>query len=613
MNDKLNTCETVSFNEFVLNNEIEKLIFVKYEETPKFLFLRNEKQKNCDIVNLIIVNNKISKYSTICHIFTHILDSYINFYNSDCDIVLCYPQIKIFNIKNSTDIVNFLATINVTYEKENDVNIEQLENFIETYCNSKKYIENIKKITLEIVFKNKVLSELETKLHSSNIVCKVDKSKHIEPHIIIKNDINDFENFVMINNINIVLENRPDQIIFKMCELYNMFQRDTKNSNKNNLGLVVKTHNDIITHMDKTELKKYKLLANNFNEFVYYNQIKNTKRSEFNSYLKNLNIDHISCKKYSKMTKIKLCTTSEKIQKNIEKKSKDHYDEILKNEKFNEFYTTQNLTNWKDESVKKSCIGLLLNVHIENYNRTGKYIDNIFIIKSSDQNMGKIESAKKYLENLMNDENFDGTTHNTIIKENLFLPLYINDTHWKISREYIPLFMSLFFTNTTEMYSEQMINLYFVILINYFNYLTTIQDIELKKEKINIWIGLFRTCHQISIEMKYHKGLLNYIQSIEINNNNKIKNIQIIKMIGQILSCKIDTLTNNHKFKTILKKYSENTKNNNIDLITKGIDAIETIKKSLEIMKCNFEMFIKKIDENECTLPNELIDLFIKN
>jgi hypothetical protein len=284
-------------------------------------------------------------------------------------------------------------------------------------------------------------------------------------------------------------------------------------------------------------------VINVIKEWVYYlKTIEETNIEEIDNFLSKMTIGHISHKKYIRVTNnfysdmryIEFRKNINEIIDTVIEKISDLDDDDT-SDSLDMFYSMHSMTNWVDEIEEKSCIGVVINITVPNHCRSGKKIEDVKINHTTSTFM----SVSDYISTLCSHENktFTGDLNNTKVVDdpilgsgNFVIPLFINKYHWKISQCYLPIVMGLGIANNVKLYTESMDLVYYSVLS------AMTQKIFAKEQtnssSIQIWITILRTCMEISVQKRFHKGFDKHI-----SNMLNIKNYKEYSIVfGQMLS-----------------------------------------------------------------------------
>ena len=644
---------------------INNVIYKKYESYPTICFKNIfDKINTFDIVtykdiltkynsqNEIIIFSSINRYE---HNFTESNISYINniLNNKKNNVIL-------INIYGEEFLKQMFPKIN---EKTIDVNCLKTENFqmnkmIE--INNVNDLLNINKYTYFDTTKNiynftKDLSIFEYLLMIFEI------EDHILQDIVHKNSNIKQEFFQKSNKI-------LDKICIECEEKYNNQILNIFKSYKNSIKDIILRQMDIaiILPIDRLSPELSKSYVKYILEFYsiiypkinYYNSMLNSKNKHKNimkstssiqiNNLKNLNIDknNISCE-----------------------------------------YLTSSLTmtNWEDEYVNANPFGFIIKYNPSKLSYKGIFDINSTILRTYPNIIvnnitTNFVSLYDYYQIILFDyeENKDkddignnnqdekkktfhiskfNITDNINGDGNVMLPLYINKSHWELTKSLWTYHMSFINNCFEQEYNYKMDYIYFYSLLKSFNNLKNLNDNKNIKSIIRLFCYLLRTCIQILIDNKFihsikndYKKYLNLVLDLEFVDKNSIFADWIIRLVQLIISnginddeLKLDLnkitnfifnksiiatykmdfwdMINDSNTSQIEKKYSiQMLKNNviqeNICWLYLNFDLIifNRIIKSIYSLN-GFNQFIKQIDKtNGCLVDtNELNTLNIKS
>ena len=380
--------------------------------------------------------------------------------------------------------------------------------------------------------------------------------------------------------------------------------------------------NDNITTIDQ----QFYTIINVIKKWLYFNTSKTIKTdSILNTFHKNMNISHICHKKYLKMmNSLKINYNFEKFNENLEKTS-GKIAKIIENISDNEtekstiFFNSQySLSTWRDEIEEKGCLGVLLNICVPDFSRNGKSLNMIEIknttlclMSASDFiNIICSESNSTYTDNI----NISSILNDHVLGSgNIIFPLYINKYHWEICKEYIPVILGLLVTNNISLYCPNMNNIYFSVLFEYTKNIFSNENIKWSHNWIMMWIGIFRTCFQISLEKRYHKGFIPYINNLDSTKLNGKYNILFGQMlsVGYIDIDVINKIFNAHTLNLIISYINENSEYKKIFIeMLKNND--KQIYKEL-ILIYNSLNFGKIIEDYMTIIYGVKLIIFVKN
>jgi hypothetical protein len=393
-------------------------------------------------------------------------------------------------------------------------------------------------------------------------------------------------------------------------------------------------------YMNQPNEKKenfHNTILNNIRHKMYIIDSKLKTKKQYNSFYKNINLDHIPNKNRSKLLKK---FKNEKDTKLIENKNIDLSD--ISSIETEDYFSDLSLTDWKDEVRENSCLGLLINVYIPNYCRMGNLTHMIEIRNLSNTYMSVNDYMMLFCEpteKINCDVNSSVVIDDRILGSgNTILPIYINKIHWSMCKKYISPVLGLLFANNPSYYREGMDNIYYMSLLDFIDKKLLI---DLNYKSVKVWLSLLRTCMELSFEKKYHKefkkekpydlctkngnvwtlGVI-YGQMISINYNDKNK---IKKMANDHIMSIINLFVLNtsrsrrNELKEIIKKNNEETKKE----ITNIFEICEIYLLNLHyLIMCNIgnifdEMrshygsikdFLKKTDEQMGIYDEKFID-----
>jgi hypothetical protein len=423
-----------------------------------------------------------------------------------------------------------------------------------------------------------------------------------------------YENATSFNDITKLL-----QYVYEMYIVYNDCFNDFTFSFFDKYISII---NDKISIIDQ----QFYTIINIIKKWLYFNRSISIKIDcILNNFNKNMEIGHICHKKYLKMiTNLKKNSEIECFNEKLEKT----FNKVIKTiqnidnnetEKSTLFYNSQySLSDWRDEIEEKGCLGVLLNIFVPNFSRNGKSLNMIEIknitlclISVSDFiNIICSESNTSYtydinISSILND--------NILGSGNIVLPLYINKYHWEICKEYIPIILSLLVTNNVSLYCSNMYNIYYSVLFEYTKNIFSNKNVNWSHNWIMMWIGIFRTCFQISSEKRYHKGFTTYINNLDISKLNGKYGILLGQMlsIGYIDIDFINNIFNNHVLNLITSYINENAEYKKI-FIEMLKDDDKQIQKEL-ILIYNYLKINEIIDNYISIIFGIKLIIFIRN
>lgn len=574
--------------------------YKKFFNNNDFLFLDVQLEHNNKKCLFILVNNWIKNYSEKIAVISNIFKLY---HKNQCNIYIAtvHPNFYIIKINSVKELLLYLCNISFTYGEQKYFCYDKVNHELNTKISWEKYVEDNDDLNLIIMDKhNKIIVSSDIKLFFKN----VSKINTIDIQINIDDSYFDI-NSIKYKDDNIKHDNnvRTSDDIYELTYVaYGGYvfnhEKIITNEQLEFACDMYKQFFDIIREYPGVT-KDHSKNSGQLNTLVgfckewthYITIIKNIHDDSLcNSYLKRLSMTHIAFNKYKKMINCLKITNGKNIENKIEHLSNNIKEQIV-NIKSDDsfFYSKYSLGGWKEEIAEKSCLGILMDVHVADYNRTGKWVDDVFFNNKTFIFLSAID----YINILNSNEKFNGNP--TIIGiENLLLPIYINRYHWEISKCYIPLLLGFTFANNSTMYDKKMENIYYVALVEYF-YNIVKDGCNNRRQKFKIWTAILRTCMEISKENGYHKGFEKYMKSLE-----KCKNIQINVLLGQAMSIGSDNL---NSINEIIKKcnYMNDEK---IVMMHSGIKLISNLKQKTG----GFKNLINVIDNNSGILPKNLED-----
>lgn len=227
------------------------------------------------------------------------------------------------------------------------------------------------------------------------------------------------------------------------------------------------------------------------------------------------------------------------------------------------------------------CVGIQMNIRANmsscNFVRVAECFTEFFSLA----NYVKILDQKKYdcRQYIVNTTNF-------------ILPVYVNKSHWEASLKYITKIFPLVLTHDFREYSENLLNVYYSVLVYYSRKLFFVGNIVNWNERwINCWIALFYTCYHISANNKYYKGFEKYIskkqtyncptilgQAISINYKNYIMLYNVVE--HEILSKLINHIEKEAVGLKELIMENDSNLTTELEIASKNVIAIKEITES---------------------------------
>jgi hypothetical protein len=515
--------------------------------------------------------------------------------NSINEIIKFFSDI-IYKYSTDNNIINLLNLIDDKIEYDEIIIFSLQENLyneeINEKINEKLVNENIKNIKIFNFNYTKIFycpDKINNEIIKDRLV-----SKNIQ-EIIINNKINDFTEIISIINNNLLLIKDYSQ---------------KESSSKNNLDKIskilkeyYKIECEIIKNINNliscNELLERLNLVKDDNLYLKYcyNVIKNklinlnTKKIITNNFDINSKIfkyifdfyEIIYPKIYSELAKNNLIYEFSINNPDISDIIFNEYTLSLKKDDTERFLTSSlSMTNWKEEIIDLNCFGFMINYKISKLSYKGYIIDNDKIL-SSYPNIGfdnisnnfvslndyyqliinHLEEEPDFKFNLNNFEVMDNLHGNT----NIMLPLYINKEHWTITKKIWNFHFTLINNCLEPYYKRKMDNIYFYVLLKYFNILLGKNKItqEYNITSIRLFMYILRTTIQICIDNKYcfnilsdynkHKEML--LVSEDIKKFKIIFNEYLIRLLQLIITSKYDNTNTKIDLLSIKKKFLE--------------------------------------------------------
>lgn len=566
-------------------------------------FFNNDKILFCDIyeknnkfdnkqITIIIINNILKKCRDKLLIFKLIFKLY-HYKKTKLCIGYVNPELCFYDVENIESLLNCMCNLKFIYDVEK---YQITSNFSEDLISKiylKKYVEKYD-IDLVVIDKyNNIQISKDVKMECKNFI----SGNYNLLDNIKKFDFNDIFNYEMnvefvdssengVKNSNICIEALYH--IYGHC-ISNYFNNDIS---KTKLLIELDWFINQIKKKEKHNNSKILTLVNICSEIIHLCKLKNV---QIDSYPESNfdNIKSIPFDKYKQMIKyLKIINVN-----NIKNKIEHVYNEII--DVINIYPDDVSNSFWYSETIhgglkyilqQKGCICFPITTYLSGYNKSGIWLNDMIITKYF-MNFEPILSIDKCIKIV----NYPINT--------IFLPLFINITHWKIAKHYIKLMLSIGITSEI-LYNDKMINIYYVTLVNLFGEIKKNNDKQEKKILFKFCIQLFRTCCQISFENRYHKGFDKYLENIQNNSHNI--NIQPNILFGQMLSIGknyTSIIKNIIEKKTNVKIDSSNFINSHTGVFY-GLHIIE----SLKVNSGGFKNLLKIIDENNGILPIEIND-----
>lgn len=445
---------------------------------------------------------------------------------------ICYLQGHQFlydsEISNiiSTSFVDFIKSVNPSFTLNTKIMDILNANYPvivkDTYSDrsiegiARSLYEQSKKSTDDnsvVVFEEQLISHLEGILsYIRFIICNNSNNKNIVNSI--QKEVLDIESIINKSN-------KP--VIVAMCNLIHQYIN------------IFRRLNYQYTCEEYTEDE-----INNPNDSIYSEQCKFTGASTLQTLLAksqditntklNRHLYRMRDNKYIHNLCKKIETIIEEIDDSIDD-ADDDFKSSIENIYITLYTTTMTMSYWCDELREGNCIGL--NVNLSDIGSCRGRYD--IIVKNAPINVGTsfemFEILSKHYAlidlhsaEIINDQ-INGST-------NCIVPLYINNTHWKISREYIDPICNIILYNSLEIVDKDAWRIMYVILIDIASILL---EQKRKGDALNYMFSLWLTLFILTKEKGYSRGLNKYLQNIYNNVVNK-NNIDPSMLAGQIFA-----------------------------------------------------------------------------
>lgn len=591
--------------------------------------------------------------------------------NNNINEIIKFFSDIIYKYSTDNNIINLLNLIDDKIEYNEIIIFSLQENLyneeVNEKINEKLNNENIKNIKI-FNFNYTNIFYCPDKINNEIIIDKL-VSKNIQ-EVIINNKINDYIEIINIINNNLLLikdyssKNNLDEIQKILKEYYEIECEIIKNLNN------PIQYNELLERLN---------LAKNENVFLKYcyNLIKNklinlnTKKIITNNFDNNSKIfkyifdfyEIIYPKIYSELAKNNLIYEFSINNPDINDIIMNEYTLSLKKDDTGSFLNSSiSMTNWKDEIIDLNCFGFMINYKISKLAYKGFISDNetilsnypnIFVNNISNNFVSINDYYQLIINHLEEEPDFQFNLNNFEVVDNLhgntniMLPLYINKEHWIITKKIWNFHFTLINNCLEPYYKRKMDNIYFYVLLKYFNTLLGKNKITLEYNitSIRLFMYILRTTMQICIDNKYcfnilsdynkHKEIL--LVSEDLKKFKNIFNEYLIRLLQIIITSKYDNINVKTDLLSIKKKFLElklEKKNVNEELIDNLINEQilnfidlenDLIKLSIfmnELFKIKgFNQFIKILDnDNGLILDNSspinysvIKDIFKKN
>lgn len=573
---------------------------------------------------------KTKKYIKICVITTHPHLCFLELY-SELELFKYLYKVPFkygTNSKCLLGISKFLSDLSKKYEIPIDLHI--WGHHFDITDDIKKMFSDVQLVdfqtTTNIDFMSPnifISSDDQTTFNICDQDMLFDNDSHTTDGIINGNDVIIIAKRVSneICNDNIIKCSDIVELIFK---LYNIYLSYSGLNNKESTKLFVNSFFSYYLKMlEKLSKITYNYIVPSYlkgvlNIIKEWNNISRsiplTNVSEIDNFVHKMSVKHITHKKYLKMiNKLSNNNDISQFKNNIDSiieeiiTETNNLDEDDIEKSLEIYHSTQSLTNWKDEIQEKSCIGILVNMHVPNHCRTGSNLDDIQFNSVTSTFM----SISDYITILCSPENskFTGNLNSENILDdpilgsgNFVLPIFINKYHWQIAKCYLPILLGLGISNNMLVHTEKMNHIYYSVLKCVTHKLFCGDD-QLSSNLVNIWIVLFRTCSELSFNNRFHKGIEKHI-----SNMLKIKTqLKCNIIFGQLLS--VGFSINNLWFEMVELYLSNNLKK----IITKENNTLilsEMIKNNDESLNDELDHVIQRINEHLTEIKENIITVY---
>lgn len=571
-----------------------------FYDNKNYFFVDETVDFKKDTQIIIIIDNTIKKYSDKLEIINYIFLSH-KILNCCITVISLFPYLKVYKIKSLDDLLGIFCNMKYIYKKSTGKVIfpdqDLLFSVIKENIISIKYLDNCNDIFIGFCNSNvyeKIISNFnkETK-KLFPLFFPHEHFKQEDHENIIKSIRTDKENIKMIRKSTSLTE-----LIYTH---YNILMSLTKtNYDETDFFVIKKVFDEFIEIIEINKNNNYKFLIDLCKEWIHWAKIRNmSTQSSYSSYLENYNICSISYKKYQKIIRNLTIIDVKELENKINHISQN-LSEIITNIKSDDsfYFSKFSLSGWKEEIEEKSCLGILMSVHVENYNKSGDWIDDIFFTNKTKLFLSVVD----YLNILNSKATFNGDVMSLGI-ENLLLPVYINKYHWKIAKCHVSMMLGLSICGNVSLYSKKMDNIYYLVAVEYFkSFVNSVECNDLIKY-FKLWVSILRTCIELSKEKGYHKGINKYCEMLTSK-----KQIQVNVLFGQLMST--GKIISKNGTSLGEKKINEYISQNgtNYDHCYKAL-------KLVDCFKCKaggFKKFINLIDSNNGCLPKDYEDIAIK-
>jgi len=512
--DKINTLNKVTFKDILTNNNIQNEIIIfssinRHEHNfskSNISYINNILDNK--IINIILIN--VCSDEFLKQMFPRINEKIID---TNCLKTENLQINKMIKINNISDLSNINKNINYDITKN--------------ICNFTKDLSVFEYLLIIFEIEDYFLQNLESQ--NSNI----------------KRDFFQKSNKIL------------DEICVKCEEKYNNQILNIFKSYKNSIKNMILRQMDltIILPIDKLTPE---LSVSYIKYILEFYSIIYPKINYYNSMLNSKNIQK------NKQKNIIKSTSSIQI-KNIKNFHLDDNDISFKY-----LTSTLTMTNWVEEYVNANPFGFIIKYDPSKLSYKGIFDTNSTILKTypniivnnittnfvslydyyqiilfdyeenkdKDDNDNNQDEKKKIFNiskfNITDNINGDG---------NVMLPLYINKSHWELTKSLWTYHISFINNCFEQEYNNKMDNIYFYSILKIFNDLKNLNDNKNIKSIIRIFCYLLRTCVQILIDNKFLHGIkndykkyLSLVLNLEYVNKNSIFADWIIRLVQLIIS-----------------------------------------------------------------------------
>lgn len=610
---------------------INNVIYKKYESYPTKCFknIIDKINQNISYKDILVKNNTQNEIIIFCsisnyeHNFTETNIIYINDILNDKKMndkkininlinICCIPFLKQFFPKINEEIIdiNCLKTENIKINKMINSNNKNIDANVGDLLNINKYIDydsitNICKFTKDLTVFEYLLLMFEIENYTHDL---------ISTNSLTKQDFFQMSN-VILDKICFSCETNHNSQILNIFKSY-------KNSIKDiilrqmDISIILpidKLTPELSTSYIKYILEFYSIIYPKIN---YYNSMQNSSNKQKN---KQKNI---------------IKSTSNISIGNIKNFDLDENDISYK-------YLTSSLTitNWVEEYLNANPFGFIIKYNPCKLSYKGIYDSNSSILKTYpnivvnnittnfvplydyyqiilfdyENNKDKNENEDVYNNNqdekkkMFNISNFN-ITDNINGNGNVMIPLYINKSHWELTKSLWSYHISFINNCFEQEYNNKMDNIYFYAIFKNFNDLKNLTNNKNIKSIIRLFCYLLRTCIQILIDNKFihsvkndYKKYFNLVLNLETLDKNSIFADWIIRLIQLIIGNGINDeelkLDLNKITNFVFDKYIiDNYKMDFWDMINDSNISNTQKKSEIEMLK------IKVIQDNICWL-----------